>query len=78
MGWISKRANQTGHSLHSRKGAKSKGPLRTIIEIHTFAESIFDTCYVTLECGHKGVTYNTNPTAGTSRARCVECGKDRS
>lgn len=76
MGWISDRKMRTGSPLHSRKGAKAKGPLRKIVEVLSFAEGIFDTSYVRMECGHKGASYNTSPTAGVSRARCAECGKE--
>jgi hypothetical protein len=74
--WITKRAQETGHSLHDRTGAKAKGPLRLVTGVLNWAESIFDYSYVELECGHKGRSYNTSPVIGTTKARCRECGKD--
>ena len=75
MGWITKRAQETGHGLHSRKGSKAKGPLRTITSVLTFADGMFDHSYVELECGHQGRSYNSSPVIGTTKARCAECGK---
>ena len=77
MGWISDRKQRTGGPLHSRKGAKSKGPLRIITEVTVFGTSMFDFSLVVLECGHKGRSYNTSPMAGVTKARCAECGKEK-
>jgi hypothetical protein len=76
MGWISDRKVQTGHGLHSRKGAKAKGPLRVITGVLRFSEGLFDYSYVELECGHTGRSYNTSPMPGVTRARCSDCGKE--
>ena len=73
--WITRRAQRTGGPLHSRKGAKAKGPLRVIIGVLRYGSGMFDTSSVELECGHRAQSYNTSPLAGTSKARCAECGK---
>lgn len=70
MGWISKRAHETGSSVNRnpRNNGSSKGPLRVIIGILRHDEGIFDHNYVEFECGHEG-----SATIGARRGRCRKC-----
>jgi hypothetical protein len=71
MGWISKRFTHSrakwGKTISEDK---RKAPLRKIVCVLRARESLFDSDYVELECGHKVYAY------GDYRARCVACLKD--
>ncbi len=56
--------------LKGRVGGSSnqrRGPLRRIVKVLTFADSLFDQARVLLECGHKVAS------AGAYKARCRQC-----
>ncbi len=69
MGWISKRAMETGTNLGGGGlSARKKGaPLRKIVGTIVGQSSIFSPARVVLECGHHGESW------GGVRARCPKC-----
>jgi hypothetical protein len=71
MGWITNRFQQTGWAKWGKtiSAEKRKAPLRKIVAVLRYRESMFDSDFVELECGHKVRAY------GDLRARCVECTK---
>ena len=71
MGWITKRFEQTGRAKWGKpiSDEKRKAPLRKIVNVIRYRETMFDSDLVELECGHTVRAY------GDIRARCVECGK---
>lgn len=54
------------------KGKTHKGPLRQVVQVIRYAESLFDVDSVVFECGHTGTRSN-----GALRGRCGECGKGK-
>ncbi len=70
MGWISDRHMKNGGSINSRpsRNGSQNGPLRKIVSIQRYCESIFDRDAVTFECGHEGYA-----TSGAVRGRCRKC-----
>lgn len=68
MGWISNRHMRSGGSIGGCDGMVFKDkPLRKIVSVIRYAESIFDRDFVVLECGHLARA------AGLYRARCSKC-----
>ena len=71
MGWISSKFMRS----RAKWGAtiseeKRKAPLRKIVHVIRYRQTMFDGDFVELECGHKTTAY------GDLRARCVQCLKD--
>ena len=68
MGWISTRFMRNrakwGKPISEEK---RRAPLRKIVRVIRSRESLFDSDFVELECGHQTRAY------GDLRARCVEC-----
>jgi hypothetical protein len=68
MGWISKRFSQNrskwGKTISEEK---RRAPLRRIVHVIRARESLFDSDWVELECGHQVHAF------GDIRARCVKC-----
>ena len=71
MGWIAKRFQQTGRAKWGKtiSAEKRKAPLRKITTVLRHRDSMFDSDFVELECGHQVQAY------GDLRARCVQCVK---
>jgi hypothetical protein len=67
MGWISKRAMQTGSSLYN-EGPKRKGPKRKIAKFRTYARGVFEHSTGWLECGHF-----SSRIYGQTHAICTKC-----
>lgn len=68
MGWISNRFMKSrakwGRPISDEK---RRAPLRRIVAVIRSRQSLFDTDYVELECGHTAHAH------GDLRARCVKC-----
>lgn len=71
MGWIHTRHMRRGGSIGGRRSSrtypKDGAPLRKIVEILRYADGMFDTSRVKLECGHEAESW------GGVRARCPGC-----
>lgn len=72
MGWFSKRFMRNrakwGKPISEEK---RRALLRRIAVFIRRSDSLFDTHYVELECGHRTSCY------GETRARCVECLREK-
>jgi hypothetical protein len=67
-GWITKRFGQNRAKWGAPISAeKRKAPLRKIVHVIRTRQSLFDSDYVELECGHTAYAY------GDVRARCLDC-----
>jgi hypothetical protein len=66
MGWIHTRRMRSGRGIGGSRNQR-KGPLRKIVQVIRFADGMFDTSRVELECGHE--VYSN----GQFRARCDKC-----
>lgn len=70
MGWISKRCFEAGGSIGgnpAKTRRTNKYPLRAIVRVIRWSDTIFGPSRVEFECGHEGSAW------GSTRGRCRKC-----
>jgi hypothetical protein len=70
VGWISKRHMQNGGSIGgnpAKTRETNRYPLRNIVQVIRWSETIFGPNFVEFDCGHSGSAW------GASRGRCRDC-----
>lgn len=70
MGWISDRHMKRGGSIGgnpAKTRETNRFPLRNIVRIVLWSETIFGPNHVEFDCGHIGTAW------GASRGRCTDC-----